>query len=275
MVKISRLLALLGFCLATSVYANERIISLKPNITDILLRLGVTDELVGVTTYCTLPASLPGIARVSDYIKPNLEKVVALRPTVVFGAKENSQQKEIERLQALGIRVELLVFASIDDIYQSIDRIAEVTERKQAGEALVVDLRARWQRLAGRSSRPQRLLLIVGQSPLVAASGRTVFQPFLDQLRLINVLGSSVVPYPYLSKEQVVALDPEWIVDISAADPNDASGNASGTALAFYRDAFRTVTAVKRRHVRVLPAALFLPGPSLWEGMEQLVSIVQ
>jgi hypothetical protein len=57
-----------------SSFAYERIISLKPNLTEILFALGVGDKIVGVTSYCDYLAEARKIDKVADYIQPDLRR---------------------------------------------------------------------------------------------------------------------------------------------------------------------------------------------------------
>lgn len=261
---------ILIFGFSDAARSEERIVSLKPNITDIVIRLGAEQSLVGVTTYCALPPSLYGVARVSDYIKPNLEHVVTVRPTMIMTSKENSQSREIARLRELGFRIELVSFQSRDEIYASIRKIAAWLGRQAAGEALVVSLE---NRLAALRQRAQalvpapRILWVVGQHPIVGVGGKSVFADFFSALALENPLQASILQYPQLSKEQVFSLNPDWIIDISTAEFNPH-------IMQFYQDAFADLPAMKHHQVAVLSAAQFLPGPPLWEGFEKALDLL-
>ena len=254
-----------------SVHAALRIVSLKPNITDVLMRIEAGGNLVGATTFCTLPPALAAVPRVSDYVRANLEAVVAAAPTLIITSKENSEQKEINRLRELGFRVELVSFQSLDGIYAAILQIGNWVGKTPEAQALVGNLKTRLAALAARAaalpSQP-RLLWMVGQRPMVAVGGKTIFGDFFAALHLDNPLASSVLPYPQLSKEQLFALDPDWIFDISEAESNPR-------LVRLYADHFTALRAVREHHVHVLSAADFLPGPPLWDGLEQVIGILE
>jgi len=93
--------------------APSRIVSLKPNITDIVYVLGLGDKLVGITKYCEVPkgASRPEI--IGDYTQAYVEKIVELSPEIVLGSKENSSRRSIESLRRMGVRVELFPFTTL------------------------------------------------------------------------------------------------------------------------------------------------------------------
>ncbi len=83
----------------------QQIISLGPALTEELILLGAGDKIVGVTTYCVLPADLQKIERVGTVTNFDLERVVALRPDVVL-ASSLTNRAQVEKLADLGIRVE-------------------------------------------------------------------------------------------------------------------------------------------------------------------------
>ncbi len=251
--------------------APLRIVSLKPNITDILLRLSVREELVGVTSYCTVPPELAQVPKVADYIVPNVEKIAALAPTLVIASKENSAQKPVSRLQALGFRVEFVDIHSASDLYTAIEQIGAWTGREGESTRLIRDLKQELVALEaeGRALQarlgPQRILFVVGQKPLVAAGGAAFFQEFFERLGLQNVLAENRWPYPQLDKETLLALNPDWIIDVSENAPQDAG-------LSFYARELPELRAVKNNRVRFLPAAQFIPGPILFQGLRAMLS---
>ena len=62
---------------------DQRIVSLAPNLTEILFELGLGDQIVGVTNYCTYPPEALEKEKVGGFINPNLEKIVSLKPDLV------------------------------------------------------------------------------------------------------------------------------------------------------------------------------------------------
>src|SRR5262245_54862970 len=69
---------------AVSITPNpERIISLAPNVTEILFAVGLESRVVGVTGYCDFPEAAKAKDKVGDTLRPNLEKIVSLKPDLV------------------------------------------------------------------------------------------------------------------------------------------------------------------------------------------------
>ncbi|MGB9606707.1 MAG: helical backbone metal receptor, partial [Bryobacteraceae bacterium] len=62
----------------------QRIVSTAPSITEMLFALGLGDRVVGVTTYCRYPPEATAKPKIGDYLRPNLELIVAARPDLVI-----------------------------------------------------------------------------------------------------------------------------------------------------------------------------------------------
>jgi len=62
----------------------DRAISLAPNLTEMIFAVGAGDKLVGVTSYCNYPPEAKKLEKIGDTQTPNIEKIIALKPQVVF-----------------------------------------------------------------------------------------------------------------------------------------------------------------------------------------------
>src|SRR5215467_6179635 len=61
-----------------------RIVSTSPSITETLFALGLGPEVVGVSQYCRFPPEVSRLPRVGTFLNPDAERIVALRPDLVF-----------------------------------------------------------------------------------------------------------------------------------------------------------------------------------------------
>jgi len=84
----------------------RRIVSLVPSWTEALFALGAGDSVVGVTEYCVHPADrVARLARVGGTKNPDTRAIAALRPDLVLANREENRQRDVERLEAAGLRV--------------------------------------------------------------------------------------------------------------------------------------------------------------------------
>lgn len=119
--------------------APQRIVSMGPNITDMLFKLGAGDRVVGRTDYCDDPAEALDIPSVGTISKPDVEAILALEPDLVIGSTHFSEETE-QQLTELGIKVAVLYDGSdMEGVYDIIRALGELTGLKAEGEALAAE----------------------------------------------------------------------------------------------------------------------------------------
>ena len=137
---------------------DVRIVSLAPNLTEILFELGVGEQVVGVTKYFTDSSQGQQKEEIGDFFNPNLEKIASLKPTLVI-AEHWPSSRTVPRLREYGLPVlETISPTSLEEIYQIIREVGKVVDRSQPAEALIQSmkerLRAVKERAAQLSDRP-------------------------------------------------------------------------------------------------------------------------
>lgn len=234
----------------------QRIVSLKPNITEILFALGAGDRVVGVTTWCTYPPEALVLPRVADYVAPNIEKTVALSPDLVLGSQENAARQPIERLQKMGINVVLLPFATPDATWGSIQGIGELLGTPAAGKNMADRLRFAigLQERAWAMFDGPRVLIVVGSAPLIAAGPSSLIGNALQLANGENIVTATKIAYPRISKETIIEKGPDIIIDAS-----DGMGEPTHT--------FKDLYGKEARHISI---DLFRPGPRFVTGVQAL-----
>ena len=70
----------------------ERIVSLAPVNTEILFALGLGENVVGVTEFCTYPPEAETIEKVGGMRTVSVEKVIALNPDLVLALNLNGEE---------------------------------------------------------------------------------------------------------------------------------------------------------------------------------------
>jgi len=115
----------------------KRIVSLAPNLTEIVFALGEGDHLAGDTDFCDYPAEATRKPRVGGPINPNLEQIVALAPDLVLATKAINRRETVEALARIGLPVFVTDPHSVDDMIASVEHIGNVLhaekDRRAAG----------------------------------------------------------------------------------------------------------------------------------------------
>lgn len=117
----------------------QRIVSMGPNITDMLFKLGAGDRVVGRTNYCDDPAEVESIPSVGTIYTPDVEMILTLEPDLVIGSTHFSEETE-QQLTELGIKVAVLYDGSdMEGVYDIIRALGELTGLKAEGDALAAE----------------------------------------------------------------------------------------------------------------------------------------
>ncbi|MGD1009963.1 MAG: helical backbone metal receptor, partial [Candidatus Aminicenantales bacterium] len=120
-----------------------RIVSMAPNITEILFALGLGRNVVGVTRFCDYPPEAVSIAKIGGLVDPNIERIQALAPDLVIAFRGNPL-RIVNRLTALKLPVFVLdIGTGLDALYPLIARIGLVTRREREARGLAAGLRAK------------------------------------------------------------------------------------------------------------------------------------
>jgi len=215
--------------------ATRRIVSLAPNLTEIIYGVGAFDQVVGVSEYAEYPPGVNKLPRVGGWENPDFEKLVALRPDLVL----------IDRAQAalvgdtcrqLGLRVLILAGQKVQDVYAAITAIGNATGHVAEAAKLAQATRDGLLRVSRKTaSLPKpKVVLIVDRTPgtlrdlYTSTSGSYLME-------LVEIAGGRIAAppdqrgYAKLSKEDLLAIDPDVILDFVhgaegrfAADPLEA-----------------------------------------------------
>lgn len=239
----------------------ERIVSLAPANTEIVAALGGLDRLVGVTTYCDYPAEVADIAKVGDFIQPNLEAIAAARPDLVL-VTTGVQAEIISQLEELGAVVVAIDPQSLNDVFTSIDTVGAVIGEPQAAAETVDSMRVQLDDIGERvENAPVRCFIEIAQDPLFTAGSGTLLNDLIEHAGGENVVTEA--GYVAYSVEQLVKADPEVYLATrgSMSSPDDIQG----------RPGYASLAAVSAGRVYVLEDNLVSrPGPRVVEGVRQI-----
>jgi iron complex transport system substrate-binding protein len=257
----------------------ERIVSLAPSATEVLVSLGLADRIVGATRYCALPPEAAAAVRVGGYLDINYESILRLEPELVVLIQDHGEAAAT--LGELGLATVQVDQHDVSGILGSIEQIATRCGAEEEGRRLAAEVRRTLDRVAVRTgalARPSTLVVVgreagAGSPRSVWVAGRETF--YDDVLRLAggaNAAGASVAAYPELSREGLLHLDPEVIIDLLADLPERG---VDLTAALDDWTGLSVLRAVRTGRVHPLdhPYAV-IPGPGVVELVEDFARIL-
>ena len=200
--------------LATFSYANQRIVTLSPSINEIVYALGAGKSVVGNTQYCMYPKESQSVTKVGGYFSPSLEKIIALRPTIVI--MQSSSLKLSKRLNKLGIQTKVLKIDRLYNIKSSILSIGEIVHKSKEARSIVENINNSLNELKGIVSN-KKILMVIGHNTSLVKQIFVVGQNlYLDDIINIsgnqNALQSKREGQPILNQENIIALNPDIVI---------------------------------------------------------------
>ncbi|HXQ69288.1 MAG TPA: helical backbone metal receptor, partial [Pyrinomonadaceae bacterium] len=109
----------------------ERVITLAPNLTEIVFAIGAGDRVVGNTSYCDYPPEARSVAKVGDTLHPSLERIIALRPQVVLVSTASQLEVFTQQLQSQNIAVFVTDPHDLEGVFKSIEQIGRMMGQEQ------------------------------------------------------------------------------------------------------------------------------------------------
>ncbi len=206
----------------------QRIVSVSPALSDMMSELKLDDKIVGATRYCKLPFSKRREI-VGGYFDLNFEKVVSLRPDIVF--LEGTVNNPVSRkLDSLGIKNRVFSLDTLDEMEAAKQEIGHYCEGEVViGGRTLRDHLASYVPETKRNEKNPRVLILYNYGdnaekilPRLAA-GRSFHGELLEALEMENVyLGS--LNAPELTREAISLLNPEWIFILNGLVGDSTAG---------------------------------------------------
>ncbi len=185
----------------------QRIVTLAPNVTEMVIALGAGERIAGTDDFSAEAMPNRKLPRVGG-LQPNLEKIVAVRPDLVIANAAGLQPTLGRSLGSVHIPFLVVTNERLDDIARSMTSIA--TALGIDGKPAVAALNASLARQRRTRANPPRVMLAVWTDPLFVAGRNT----FADDL--ITLCGArnavEVNGWPQYSLESFVAHPPDLLL---------------------------------------------------------------
>jgi iron complex transport system substrate-binding protein len=246
----------------------QRIVTLSPDLTELVYSAGAGPSLVGVIEHSDYPLAARSLPRVGDAFALDFERIGALHPDLILAWDGGTPARWIERLKELGFRVVPLGARRLEDVAQELVEIGRLSGQEalaqSAADTYLEQLRALRARYAGvdvvtvffQISR-QPLYTVGGPHPITAmlelCGGRNVFED-------VSVLAADVSP------EAVLGRNPDVII----------GGDDEGADALELWHAWPALTAVAHGDLYLVPAGLVTrTSTRLLEGAAELCKALQ
>ena len=246
----------------------QRVVSLAPNLTEIIYAAGAGPSLVALTSSGDHPPPVDPLPHVSA-LPVDFEAVAAQEPDLVLATDQINAPNDIETFESLDLPIYFFSFDTLDDIVQSI----RTTGRLLGTEAAAKDSAAALQRsidsLRARTGtipddqRP-RVLVLVGDDTLYSFGRGSYVHTLVELAGGRSITADIDTQAPTLSEEYVLQQTPDVIVGLWGNDYDPSR-------LLELHPTWDIVPALRNDRVYSLPADLIArPGPRVVKGARRL-----
>jgi iron complex transport system substrate-binding protein len=248
-----------------------RIVSLAPGITETLYALGLGDRVAGVTQFCAYPPEAREKPRVAGFTDVNYEAVLRLRPDLVILPRDRERNKK--ELENLGLPVLALDTRSLSGLTEAVELLGKATGHEEEARAVLAELDAGLAEARARAAgRPEPGVLFsvmhsyqgLGYITEIHAVGKDGFYSELVKAAGGRNSYAGDLPFPRLSREAVLLLNPEVIIDVIPAAEDVETVRRDWQSLS-------SVSAIKNNRLYFLTdEADTVPGPRSSQTLTRL-----
>lgn len=243
----------------------DRIVSLAPNLTEIVYAVGAGDRLVGRTKYCDYPAEVKSVAEIGDTMTPSIERIIALKPQLVLVSTASQLEAFTKQLDQQKIAVYVTDPHNLEEVFRSIATLGDLLGTHGRAEKLVSDLRRRADVVAAavNISKPIKVFYQVSDEPLYTIGRESYLTDLVRRAGGVSVTADVPTSFPRFSGEAALAARPEAIIL--------PTGGSMGTANSKVAAALKnSPAALSNRVFRLNEDHLSRPGPRLVDGLEEM-----
>src|SRR5690554_277632 len=250
--------------------APKRIVTLAPNVTEILFALGAGERVVAVTRYDDYPADVKSLPKIGGIIDVDLEAILTQKPDLVMGTSAGSDGALIAKLDKSKIPYLFVQMNTLAETYGGIQAFGDALGLGDAATDLRAEMKSEIDAIAQSANRDAapharpRVLFVFGHDPLVAAGPGSYGDEMLTLVGAQNAVGDANNPYPVLDIEKILSLNPDRIIDATITPDADPAPGGEG-----FWSTYASLNAVKNGHVYYFQDPVLLrPAPRLVEGLK-------
>jgi iron complex transport system substrate-binding protein len=243
----------------------DRVVSLAPNLTEIIYAVGAGDRLVGDTSYCDYPEEAKHVTKIGDTMHPSIERIIALKPQLVLVSTASQLEAFTRQLDEQHVAVFVTNPQSLEGVFRSIQTIGDFLGKHDEAVGLVGRLNSRAAAVESAVSKVNavRVFYQVSGEPLYTIGRDSYLTDLVKRAGGVSVTSEVPTAFPRYSEEAALASRPDAIIL--------PTGGSMGTANSTVAAALKNSPAVINNRVyRINDDHLSRPGPRLVDGLEEM-----
>jgi len=244
----------------------QRIISLAPNMTEILYDLGLGKQVIAVTTHCDYPAEAKEKRKIGSMSNPSLETIVNLRPDMVVLTTDGNTRAIANRLMKLNIPIYIFRAKRLAELPDEIRKMGAALGIKSKAEQTAQTMETAFHHYLRQTAifPPLKVLFVVQIEPLLVAGPNTAIDDALKIFHLQNIAAGVPHHYPLFSLEEVIRRDPDIIFILCTHKGTDTRYNAFLKKICHLK-------AAQENNIFCVGDPLLRMGPRIKEGLAEIL----
>ncbi|MEC9078583.1 MAG: cobalamin-binding protein [Pseudomonadota bacterium] len=246
-----------------------RVVSLAPNLTEILFFIGAGEQMVGAVEYSDFPPAARDLPVIGSHNRFDVEQILSLTPDLFVGGLSVNSLEDLEGLKRLGLPVFISEPSTVEGIVSLMERLGALTGHQAQSLSQASAFRASFNasRETYSTRRQVSVFYQVWEQPIYTLNGDHVISQLISLCGGRNIFSDLKQLAPVVSLESVLARDPEVIV----------GGGIFGQTPPWAErwQSWPTVRAVRNRHIYAVDSDhIARMGPRLAEGVEALCLVI-
>ncbi|WP_105188129.1 cobalamin-binding protein [Pseudoalteromonas sp. T1lg48] len=230
---------------------QQRIVALSPHIVENLYAIGAGEHLVASVDHADYPAQAKALPRVGGYYGVQIEKILALNPTLVVVWQGGNKAADVETLTRLGVPLYISNIQGVEDIATELRQLGRLTGNVAQSERVAAQFEQRYERLQQdyrrtESPRP-KVFYQLWSAPMMTVNNNTLIGKAITLCGGENAFADNSTDYPQISVENVALAKPDIII---------LSNEKSAAEQTLQWQQWQMIPAVKNKAIRAIDADL-------------------
>lgn len=251
--------------------APQRVVSIAPNITEMIFAIDGQDKLVARSQACDYPEETADFPTVTTYPELSLEELKATEGDLIVTTDEIFSPDKIERISQIGIPIYLQTYKKLSDVYRGIRDLGILLQKEKVANQIadsLENLEAQITTATEGEVKYGTLILVSAYPEIIVVGGKGFLNEIIQKSGGRNLFADKDQAYYTSSVEEILSRNPEYLILPSGNDQVYAE------LINQYPALFNT-TADKNKQVHVVnPDYFYRPGPRMLEGLMALTHIL-
>ena len=228
----------------------KRIVSLAPNLTELLFEIDAGHLVVGADEYSNFPTQASSIQRVNNHSIVNYEVITALQPDIIFAWASGNGISTINQLKSMGFKVFAFEISRLEDFSGVYHRLGVLTGKIGESKKMTNKFTRQLESISNRFSKLEKIstLYQVWDAPLMTVNRQHIISEIITLCGGENIFANLDSLTPIINIEAVLSKNPGVII-------SSGSKEAQGKLFRFWQK-WEEIDAVKNKNLFVVPSDL-------------------